>query len=60
MALTSEQAARLAIEAFARGAARAALMSPREAAEAAHYPGGPSVEELEARIRVRREQADTA
>lgn len=52
--ITREQAARQAVEILARGAAKAALMSPREAAESAHYPGGPSVDELEARITARR------
>ncbi|MEJ7633864.1 hypothetical protein [Aeromicrobium sp.] len=47
-----------AIERAARtlvlGRQAAAQMTPREQAEAAHEPGGPSVDELEARIRRRR------
>ncbi len=50
MTVTREQAARQAVEILARGAAKAALMTSREAAEAAHYPGGPSVDELEVEI----------
>ena len=50
MSLTKEHAARQAVEILARGAAEADLLSPRAAAEAAHYPGGPSVDVLEAEI----------
>lgn len=60
MSLTKEHAARQAVEVIARAAAKADLLPVREAAEAAHYPGGPSVEELEARITARRERAGTA
>lgn len=40
--------------------ARMALLTPREAAREAYQPGGPSVEELEVRIRARRERASKA
>lgn len=40
--------------ALAAGVARRDSLSPRAAAEEAHVPGGPSVEELEQRIRDRR------
>jgi len=39
---------------WAEACARQAARTPREAAEAAHRPGGPSVDELEARIRAQR------
>lgn len=41
---------------WAAACARQAALSPRQAAEEAYVPGGPSVAELEARIRARREQ----
>lgn len=37
--------------------ARQAALSPRQAAEEAHRPGGPSIDELEARIRAQRLEA---
>ena len=37
--------------------ARQAALSPREAAEEAHRPGGPSLDNLEAQIRAERQQA---
>lgn len=45
-----EQAVRNAARALYAGAYRSMEMTPREAAEAAHYAGGPSVDELEQRI----------
>ena len=44
---------------WAAGCARQAALSPREAAEEAYVPGGPSVDELERRIAARREAAAT-
>lgn len=41
---------------LAAAAVRAASLTPREAAEAAVVPGGPTVAELEARIRAERGQ----
>jgi hypothetical protein len=38
------------------GCARMALLTPREAAREAYEPGGPSADELERRIRARRER----
>ncbi|WP_017972486.1 hypothetical protein [Actinopolyspora halophila] len=35
---------------LARARARRDSLPPREAAEEAHYPGGPSVDEIEAQI----------
>ncbi|WP_157936905.1 hypothetical protein [Geodermatophilus chilensis] len=43
--------------AWAAACARQAALSPREAAKEAYVPGGPSVDELEERIRRRRERA---
>lgn len=43
-----------AARALADGCARQALLSPRQAAQEAYQPGGPSVDELEIRIRARR------
>jgi hypothetical protein len=40
--------------ALADGYARQALLTPRQAAQDANPPGGPSVDELELRIRARR------
>lgn len=39
---------------WARACARMAALTPREQAEEAYRPGGPSVDELEARIRAQR------
>jgi hypothetical protein len=50
MGAEADEAIRNAARVFAAGWDRAARMSPREAAEAAHYAGGPSVDDLEARI----------
>lgn len=44
--------------ALAASVERQNALTPRQAAERAHRPGGPSVAELEARIRAQREQAD--
>lgn len=57
---TREQAIAAAGQALADALERLASRSPREAALAAHYPGGPSVEVLEARIRARRAQTAQA
>lgn len=43
-----------AAQAYADALATCALMTPREQAEAAYHPGGPSVEELEDEIRADR------
>lgn len=42
---------------WAAACARQAALSPREAAQEAYRPGGPSVDELEARITARRAAA---
>lgn len=46
--------------ALAASIERQSALTPRQAAERAHRPGGPSVDELERRIRAQREQADAA
>lgn len=51
---TREDAIRQAGEVLAAARVAAAQMTPRELAEAAWTPGGPSVEELEERIRAER------
>ena len=45
---------------WAAACARQAARTPREAAEAAHRPGGPSVDELTRRIEAQREAAAPA
>jgi hypothetical protein len=50
-----EQAIAEAGRILAAGCARQAALSPREAAEEAYRPGGPSVDELERRITARRQ-----
>ena len=57
---TREQAIAAAAEALADGLELLATRSPRESALAAHYPGGPSVEVLEARIHAMRSQTAQA
>lgn len=52
--MTRDDCIRAAGEAFARACSRQAAMSPAEAARAAYQHGGPSVTELERRIRARR------
>jgi len=52
--VTQDQAVQEAGAALARARAAQAELTPRQAAEAAFLPGGPSVDELEARIRARR------
>lgn len=52
--LTQEKAIENAGSVLARSRAEQAERTPRQAAEVAHVPGGPSVEELESRIRARR------
>lgn len=42
---------------YAAACARQSALSPRQAAEEAHRPGGPTVDELEARIREQRAAA---
>jgi len=49
-----QQAISAAGRVWAAGCARQAALTPREAAEEAYVPGGPSVDELERRIRRRR------
>lgn len=51
------QAVAAAAHVFGVGLAVARTKSPREAAEASHYAGGPSVEELEERITAARAAA---
>lgn len=51
---TTEQAIGRAATAYANLRATCAQLTPREQAEQAYHPGGPSVEELEDRIRARR------
>lgn len=50
----SEEALERAGRIWAAGCARQAALSPREAAEEAYVPGGPSLAELEAAIRAER------
>lgn len=52
--MTRDECITAAARALADGCARQALLSPRQAAREAWQPGGPSVDELEARIRARR------
>ena len=51
---TREEAIHRAATAYANGVRTCEQMTPREQAEAAAHPGGPSVDELEDRIRARR------
>ncbi|HSX68773.1 hypothetical protein [Nocardioides sp.] len=51
---TREECIAAAGRALAEARALCAAMTPREQAEAAYQPGGPSVEEIEDRIRERR------
>lgn len=51
---TRDEAIQAAGEVLARGEAAAAQMTPRQAAEAAYTPTGPSVDELEDLIRADR------
>jgi hypothetical protein len=57
VSLAHEQAIGGAARVWAAACARQSALSPRQAAEEAYVPGGPSVDELEERIRRRREQA---
>jgi hypothetical protein len=50
----SDEALDRAAQTYVDGHARQDARTPREAAEAAHVPGGPSIDELEARIRAAR------
>lgn len=54
MTKTRDEAIDAAGKTFAAGRRQAAAMTPREQAEAAYTPTGPSVDELEDRIRARR------
>lgn len=51
---TRDEAIQTAAKAFAQGVRLLYEGTPREAAERAYNPGGPPVEELEARIRAHR------
>lgn len=55
MSLTKDECIAAAGRALAEAHARREALSPRAAAEAAHRPGGPTVDELEARIRAQRD-----
>ena len=55
-----EQAMRNAGRVFAAALTRIARMTPEEAADAAYVPGGPSREELAAKVRELRAQARRA
>ncbi|MEV5911112.1 hypothetical protein AB0M00_19690 [Streptomyces chartreusis] len=59
---TREEAIRAAAEVLVDAVAERAARTPREAAEAAHYPGHPlgSVDAIEAEIIRRREQESAA
>jgi hypothetical protein len=59
MSVTKEECLAAAGAALAEAVAEFEARTPREAAEAAYRPGGPSVEELEARIRAQRDTART-
>lgn len=52
--MTRDQALTAAARVWADTCARQAALTPRQAAIEAHQPGGPSVDELEQRIRTRR------
>jgi hypothetical protein len=54
MTRTHAQSIERAAAVIASGLQTCAQMTPREQAEAAHTPDGPSVDELEDRIRARR------
>lgn len=60
MTITREDCIAAAGRALAAGRARRDSLSPRQAAEEAYVPGGPSVEQLEARIRAQRTQTAQA
>jgi hypothetical protein len=55
---TKEECIAAAGAALAQALAEQDEMTPRQAAEAAHRPGGPPVDELERRIRAQRAEAD--
>jgi hypothetical protein len=57
MSRVPDEAIAAAGRVLANARARQGALTPREAAEEAYVPGGPPVDELEARIRRRREQA---
>jgi len=52
--MTRDEAIASAGQHLAASLQRLAALTPRQVAEQAHRPGGPSVEELERRIRARR------
>lgn len=54
MTVTADEAFEEAGRIWAAGCARQAALSPREAAEEAYVPGGPSVDDIETAIRVER------
>lgn len=56
MSPAERQAIAAAARAYADALDRLAARDPREAAEAAWVPGGPSVDQIEARIRARRSE----
>ncbi|WP_067470086.1 hypothetical protein [Actinomadura macra] len=58
--VTRQEAMRAAAQVLVNARARIALMTPEEAARAAYIPGGPSLEELAAKVRHLREQARSA
>jgi hypothetical protein len=60
MTITREECIAGAGRALAAGRARRDALSPLEAAREAYLPGGPSVEELAARIRAQRNQVAQA
>lgn len=53
---TQEEVFKAAAVIFGRELSRTLMMDPREAAEGAYLPGGPSVDELEVRILAMREK----
>lgn len=55
---TQEEVLKAASYIIGRAAARILTSTPREAAEAAYVPGGPSLEELEAGVRRYQERAE--
>lgn len=57
MTPTRESCLEAAARALVEGCAQQDALTPRQAAEEAHRPGGPSVDELEQLIRAERAQA---
>jgi len=52
--MTRDEAITAAGRSLAASLQRLSAMTPRQVAEQAHRPGGPSVDEIERRIRARR------